>query len=580
MLFFTDTNVNSQVYIGLIMLGGVVVNNAIVLISYYRILMDKGTGTVNAVLKGSRSRLRPILMTTVTTILGLLPMALGIGEGAETQTPLARTVIGGLAFSSILTLFIIPVIFTGLEEIRRQYKARRRNIALMALILLSLSAGFSIPAQGAETQKITLTEAVEMALRNSEAGKIIRLRRENAQSVFELEHSGDKLKVYSEVESSDSKTGESTEVSLTAEKSVTLKNIVGLQSLVDLANESAMKITLLDLEEQESDLIQEVISAYQGEILAKKDLELAEENLERSRRFFDEIMTKSKLGLTSLSDEVGAEAQAAAAETSVNRYRQLYRLARIGLRQLIGVEDEAELELEPVASVIDPDELVLETLRHEALSKRADLRKAQEDLDRSGNLLKLARLSQRVGITLNWSLEKDDFETGVALTNQNEGQSGEWRLKGNVKALPFQDPERIGVDPEGTLKLSLRWTLFDGKARRERVKQAELLFEQKTTALSKLQKSINYDVEGKFFNYQNKRDQVKNGGIQVRSKRIYLDATEAKSKMGLASVKEVLDAQADHHQALVDYEKYKGELFLAEIELLRVTGRLRPGMVF
>ena len=88
-----------------------------------------------------------------------------------------------------------------------------------------------------------------------------------------------------------------------------------------------MKITLLDLEAEESDLIQEVISAYQKEILAKKDLVLAEENLERSRRFYDEIMTRSKLGLTSISDEVGAEAQAAAAETSVNRYRQLYRLA-------------------------------------------------------------------------------------------------------------------------------------------------------------------------------------------------------------------------------------------------------------
>ena len=576
MLFFTDTNINSQVYLGLIMLGGVVVNNAIVLISYYRILMDKGMGTLNAVLKGSRSRLRPILMTTVTTVLGLVPMALGIGEGGETQTPLARTVIGGLMFSSILTLFIIPVIFTGVEELRRRFKTRRTSIAAGALVLVCLLAGLATPVHAVETKKLTVTEAVNLALQNSEAGKIIRLKRENAESVFGLEQSNKKLKVYSEIGASDSKTQEETEVSLTAEKSVTLKNIVGLKSLTDLVNESTKKITLLDLEAQESDLIQEVISAYQKEILAKKDLELAEENLERSRRFYDEIMTRSKLGLTSISDEVGAEAQAAAAETSVNRYRQLYRLARIGLRQLIGLDDEVELELEPVASVIDPNELVLETLRREAWSKRADLRKAHEDVERSANLLKLARLSQRVGVTLNWSMEKDDFEAGVALTNQNGSETDEWRLKGSVKALPYQDPERTGSDPEGTLKLSLKWTLFDGRARRERVKQAELLYEQKNTELSKLQKQIDYDVEEEFFNYQNKLDEVKNGAIQVRSKRIYWEAAEAKLRMGLASVKEVLDAQADYHQALVDHEKSKSELYLAEIKLLAAAGLLTP----
>lgn len=578
-LFFTDTNINSQVYIGLIMLGGIVVNNAIVLISYYRILMDKGTRTVNAVLKGSRSRLRPILMTTVTTILGLVPMALGMGEGSETQTPLARTVIGGLAFSTLITLFLIPVIFIGLEEIRQRYKARRAGVALAMTVTFGLVLSIGAPLQAADEQKITeitLSEAVNMALQNSEAGKIIRLKRENAESVFGLEQSDNKLKVYSEVEARDSGTEETSELSLTAEKSVPLKNLVGLKSLTDLVNDSTRKITLLDLDRAEADLIQKVIVAYQEEILAKKDLELAEGNLERSKRFYDEIMTKSKLGLTSLSDEVSAEARVAAAETFVNRCRQLYRLARIGLRQLIGVDEEAAFQLEPIESTQEGEEPDLKALMEQARSEQPDLKLAQEDLRRSENLLKLARLSQRVGITLNWSMEKDDFETGLALTNQNGSTTDEWRLKGNVRALPFQDPERVGGDPEGTFKLSFKWTLFDGKARRERVKQAELLYEQKLTELNRLQKSVVYDVESEYYNYQNKLDQVRTGEIQVRSKRIYLEATEAKLRLGLASVKEVLDAQADYHQALVSYEKNKSELYLAEIELLKVTGRLRP----
>lgn len=576
-LFLSDTNINSQVYIGLIMLGGVVVNNAIVLISYYRILMERGIGLTSAILKGSRSRLRPILMTTTTTVLGLLPLALGIGEGAETQTPLARTVIGGLIFSTILTLFLIPVIFAALEEGLHKMKRKRSNvmIALIALILFSTLTGVSKTAQAVETKKITVAEAVTMALQNSESGKIIRLKRDHAESVFRLEQSDKKLKVYSEVESSDSKTKENSELSLTAEKSITLKNLVGLKSLTDLVNESTRKLSLLDLEEQEADLIQEVITAFQEEILAKKDLELATENLEQSKRFYEEIMTKSKLGMTSLSDEVGAEAGVAGAETSVNRYRQLYRLARIGLCQLIGVENEAEIELVPVEQTPELNEPVLETMRREAWSRRADLRQAQEELRRSENLLKLARLSQRVGITLNWTIENDDYETGLALTNQDDNQTEEWRVTGKVSAFPYQDPQRIGSDPEpGTLKLSLKWTLFDGKARRERVKQAELLYEQKQTEFKKLEKTVNYDVEAEFYNYQNKLDEVKNGEIQVRSKRIYLEAAEAKLKLGLVPVKEVLDAQTDYHQALVDYEKNKSDLYLAEIELLKVTGKL------
>ncbi len=576
MLFFTDTNINSQVYIGLIMLGGVVVNNAIVLISYFRILMARGTGVVSAVVKGARSRLRPILMTTFTTCLGLIPLALGMGEGGETQTPLARTVIGGLLFSTFLTLFLIPVIFAGLEEKRNQLRKDRFGVALTVIFILGLLAGVSMPAHGAETQKITVAEAVNMALQNSEAGRIIRLKRENTDSVFRLDQSDKKLKVYMEAGASDSEAEESKEVSLTAEKSITLKNLVGIKSLTDLIDESTRKISLHDLETLESDLIQSVISAYQQEILTKKDLELAEENLERSRRFYEEIMVKSKLGMTSLIDEVGAEARVASAETSVNRYRQLYRLAQVGLRQLIGVEIEAEIELEPINQALGRDKPVLESMRREAWVERPDLKKAQEDLCRSENLLKLARLSQRVGITLNWSMDKDDYEAGLALTNQNENKTTEeWRISGKVSTYPYQDPERTGTDPEpGTFKLSLRWNLFDGKARRERVKQAELLYEQKKAELSRLEKGVNYDIEEGFYNYQNKLDEVRNGEIQVRAKRIYLDAAEAKLRLGLMSVKEVLDAQTDYHQAMVDYEKYKSELYLAEINLLKLTGRL------
>jgi HAE1 family hydrophobic/amphiphilic exporter-1 len=111
-LFLTRTTLNVQSYIGCIMLGGIVVNNAILLVDQAGRLRSRGMGTRDALAEAGRRRLRPILMTTLTTILGLLPLALGIGEGADAQAPLARAVVGGLSGSTLITLVLIPVVYS------------------------------------------------------------------------------------------------------------------------------------------------------------------------------------------------------------------------------------------------------------------------------------------------------------------------------------------------------------------------------------------------------------------------------------------------------------------------------------
>ncbi len=111
-LFLTDTTLNLQSAIGAIMLGGIVVNNAILLVDQAGQLRRAGLNTHDALAEAGRRRLRPILMTTLTTILALLPLALGIGEGADAQAPLARVVIGGLTASTLITLVLVPVVYT------------------------------------------------------------------------------------------------------------------------------------------------------------------------------------------------------------------------------------------------------------------------------------------------------------------------------------------------------------------------------------------------------------------------------------------------------------------------------------
>ncbi len=117
-LWVTGTGVSVVVFIGLILLVGIVVNNAIVLIDRVNSLRAEGHSKHDAIVTGANQRLRPILMTTLTTILGLLPMAIGLGEAAELRTPMAITVIGGLSVSTLLTLIVIPVVYDLVDRKR------------------------------------------------------------------------------------------------------------------------------------------------------------------------------------------------------------------------------------------------------------------------------------------------------------------------------------------------------------------------------------------------------------------------------------------------------------------------------
>jgi multidrug efflux pump subunit AcrB len=121
MLFITKTTLSVTSFEGIIVMVGIVVSNGILLVDYTNRLRKRGVELHEAVLKGGRTRLRPILMTTLATVLGLLPMAIGIG-GKSSQAPLAIAVIGGLTASTFLTLLFVPVLYTVFEE-----KFRRKS---------------------------------------------------------------------------------------------------------------------------------------------------------------------------------------------------------------------------------------------------------------------------------------------------------------------------------------------------------------------------------------------------------------------------------------------------------------------
>jgi multidrug efflux pump subunit AcrB len=119
-LYLTGTKLSVNSFMGIIMMVGIVVSNGVLLVDFTNTLRSRGQEMLEATVQAGRTRLRPIMMTTIATIFGLLPMALGIGEGSETNLPLARAVIGGLVVSSFFTLFLVPALYTVFERFAKR----------------------------------------------------------------------------------------------------------------------------------------------------------------------------------------------------------------------------------------------------------------------------------------------------------------------------------------------------------------------------------------------------------------------------------------------------------------------------
>ncbi|MCP8617474.1 efflux RND transporter permease subunit [Salirhabdus salicampi] len=126
-LVVTQKPLSVPAFVGVIMLAGIVVNNAIVLVDYINLLRQRGVERYEAILQAAPSRLRPILMTTITTVLGMIPLSLGLGEGAEAQQPLAIVIIFGLSISMMFTLLLIPVVYTYLDDLARKMATNARQ---------------------------------------------------------------------------------------------------------------------------------------------------------------------------------------------------------------------------------------------------------------------------------------------------------------------------------------------------------------------------------------------------------------------------------------------------------------------
>jgi len=144
-LFLTGRNFGLTAFIGLLMLIGIVVKNGILLVDYTNQLRGRGMERNEALLTAAPTRLRPILMTTLAAILGMMPLALGIGQGSEMYVPLATVVIGGLTTSTLLTLFVVPTVYTYFDDLGRRFRKDPRDLTRSVFVEPTIESAERLP---------------------------------------------------------------------------------------------------------------------------------------------------------------------------------------------------------------------------------------------------------------------------------------------------------------------------------------------------------------------------------------------------------------------------------------------------
>ncbi|MEW6077714.1 MAG: efflux RND transporter permease subunit [Thermodesulfobacteriota bacterium] len=168
MLRLAGDTLNIMSLIGLILLMGLVTKNAILLVDYANVLRAQGLPREEALIQAGRTRLRPILMTTLAMIFGMLPLSLALGAGSEMRAPMGRAVIGGLITSTLLTLLVVPVFYTLLEDVINRLKRLRAKSAVVPLLLaLLLWPRPGMSEEFVPTRRLTLDEALKLTFENN-----------------------------------------------------------------------------------------------------------------------------------------------------------------------------------------------------------------------------------------------------------------------------------------------------------------------------------------------------------------------------------------------------------------------------
>ena len=563
MLLLTGDTVNIMSLIGLIMLMGLVTKNAILLVDYAKVLQTRGMGRAEAVITAGRTRLRPILMTTLAMIFGMLPLALGIGAGAEERAPMARAVVGGLITSTFLTLLVVPVVYTLLDDfaawVRRRWDGKKAAAGAVVGLLVLLHGGPSAgpPAAFASdpnsVEILTLDDAIRIALENNrDIRKALELRN-RLEGRYVEERAAALPQLFGSAEGFRSWDG-SQEVFRIPPSSATVDAQLGVSQPLYTGGQvsaaiRAARVGLASADDQlkisRQSALLEVSTTFHDVLLARELHSIAVQSRDQKARFLEEARKRSAAGTATEYDVLVAKVDLENAEPAIVRARNLVVSLRERLRFLLGRGDrQVDVRGELAVEIGPPPDYDRELAR--AVESRPELSDLRNRIGISQEMVTIAGSGTMPRIEIRAGAGWKDFHSGDAGTDGKMWSAG----------------------------LFATWPLFDGMRTRGRVAQAKS--ETNTLRIEEVQllDAIALQVRDAVNAVQDAGEVVRAITDTVGQAERLLVLAEKGYEYGVKTKLEVDDAQLNLNQAKVSLARSRRDFLVANASLLRATGML------
>ncbi len=567
MLWITGDAINIMSLIGLIMLMGLVTKNAILLVDYSKTLRTGGMDRREAIITAGRTRLRPIMMTTLAMIFGMMPLALGLGAGAEMRAPMGRAVIGGLITSTLLTLLVVPVMYTILDDFgvwvaRKWGGGNPKHINGQHIITILLIGLFLInagPVLADEARLITLDQALKLA---ADQNKNIKMAQEYIQVVQgryveersaafpKLTLTGSAVTGRDETQRAYSAT---TPLSQTYyEGKVTLTQPLFTWGQIGAAINLAkigMETADDELKMHRQAVSRDVSVGFYDVLLARELYAIAKQNLDQKIRHLDEAKRKFSAGTATDYDVLSANVAVSNARPEVIKTGSMVSISKEHLGILMGLagsDFEVEGVLNAKAAPVPDSSGEMKT----AIANRPEIAELQHKLGMQTELIDVYNAQDKPRVDLQASYAMKDLDIG---RNRKDGEVASAAV---VMSFPF----------------------FDGLKTRGKVAQTKNEYNILALQLEKLKDDIRLQTNESINRIKEAGETLAAlEGVVNQAQRL-LDMAEKGFAFGVKTSNDVQDAQLAVKEARANLAKACRDYLVSQITLKWVTGTIPLNM--
>ncbi|MGK2855895.1 MAG: efflux RND transporter permease subunit [Thermoanaerobaculia bacterium] len=575
MLMLTGDTVNMMSLIGLILLMGLVTKNAILLVDYTNVLRRRGVDRREALITAGRIRLRPIMMTTLAMIFGMLPLALALGQGAEMRAPMARAVVGGLITSTLLTLIVVPVVYTLLDDLTEKLRRRWRGAVIhegddvssgeaqpisgaariVGIALLAVLAAFT-PVDALAQQPLTLERALAIAQKKNRDLQKAREYRRWVQGKY-VEERAQALPHF--VASAAATRSSDTTYQVIfgdlypAEQDayygdVSVSQVLfawGKVGAAIRAAEEGVASAEDQLEIYRQAAIRDTSAAFYDVLLARELASISAATLAQRERHLAEAKRRYELGVATEYDVLSASVAVDNAKPEVIRTGNLVRTAYERLR-LVLAEPEIKDEVSGVLEAPIEDPPAYDAVMAEALEMRPDLRELEHRIGVYRELLNIARADNKPRLDLRGGYGWRELSAG-----ELKGDGTTWSA-GVYMSFPF----------------------FDGFATQGRVIQAESDYERQRIDQERATDNVTLEARVAVDAVREAVEIVRALSGTVDQARRLLEMAEQGYSLGVKTQIEVDDAQVELRQAEGNLARARRDYRVAVVNMDWVRGRL------